>query len=48
MYPHFRNEATRSSVLSALRDTADQAAWGRFFDTYAGFIYGIARHEGLG
>ena len=47
-YPHFRNEATRSSVLSALHDTADQIAWGRFFDTYAGFIYGIARHEGLG
>ena len=47
-YPHFRNEATRSSVLSALHDTADQVAWGRFFDTYAGFIYGIARHEGLG
>ena len=47
-YLHFRNEATRSSVLSALHDTADQAAWGRFFDTYAGFIYGIARHEGLG
>ncbi len=47
-YPHFRNEATRSSILSALHDTADQAAWGRFFDTYAGFIYGIARHEGLG
>ena len=47
-YTPFRNEATRSSVLSALRDTADQAAWGVFFDTYAGFIYGIARHEGLG
>lgn len=47
-YTPFRNEATRSSVLSALHDTADQAAWGRFFDTYAGFVYGIARHEGLG
>ena len=47
-YTPFRNEATRSSVLSALHDTADQAAWGRFFDTYAGFVYGIARHKGLG
>ena len=46
-YAPFRNEATRSSIISALRDTAAQAAWGRFFDTYAGFIYGIARHEGL-
>ena len=47
-YTPFHNEETRSSVLSALHDSTDQAAWGRFFDTYAGFIYGIARHEGLG
>ncbi len=46
-YTPFRNEETRSSVLSALRDSTAQQAWGRFFDTYAGFIYGIARREGL-
>ena len=46
-YAPFRNEETRSSILSALRDPAAQTAWGRFFDTYAGFIYGIARGEGL-
>ena len=46
-YTPFRNEETRSSVLSALRDPAAQAAWGRFFDTYAGFIFGVARSEGL-
>ena len=46
-YTPYRNEETRSSVISALRDSAAQAAWGRFFDTYAGFIYGIARNTGL-
>lgn len=46
-YTPFHNEATKSSVLAALVDTADQAVWSRFFDTYAGFIFGIARHEGL-
>ncbi len=46
-YAPFRNEETRSSIISALRDPAAQTAWGRFFDTYAGFIYGIARGEGL-
>lgn len=46
-YLPFKNEETRSSILSALRDPAAQTAWGRFFDTYAGFIYGIARGEGL-
>ena len=46
-YTPFRNEETRSSILSALHDPAAQTAWGRFFDTYAGFIYGIARGEGL-
>ena len=46
-YTPFKNEATRSSIISALKDTSAQEAWGRFFDTYAGFIYGIARGEGL-
>ena len=46
-YLPFKNEETRSSILSALRDPAAQTAWGRFFDTYAGFIYGVARSEGL-
>ncbi len=46
-YRPFSNEDTRSSVLRAAQDASDQRAWGRFFDTYAGFVFGIARHRGL-
>ena len=45
-YKPFLNEETRSSVLAGVR-AGSEAAWGRFFDTYAGFVYGIARHKGL-
>lgn len=31
-YRHFNNEATRSSVLKAVADTENEAAWQRLFD----------------
>jgi len=46
-YKHFNNESTRSSVLQAVADTENEAAWNRFFDLYAGFVYSIARSKGL-
>jgi RNA polymerase sigma-70 factor (ECF subfamily) len=46
-YRHFNNETTRSSVLRAVADTENKAAWNRLFDLYAGFVYSIARSKGL-
>ena len=46
-YKHFNNESTRSSVIKAVADTANEAAWNRFFDLYAGFVFSIARSRGL-
>ena len=46
-YRHFNNESTRSSVLRAVADTENNAAWNRLFDLYAGFVYSIARRKGL-
>ena len=46
-YRHFSNEATRSSVLKAVADTENTAAWNRLFDLYAGFVFSMARHKGL-
>ena len=46
-YRYFNNESTRSSVLKAVADTEDEAAWHRFFDLYAGFVFSIARSKGL-
>ena len=46
-YRHFNNEATRSSVIRAVADTGNEAAWQRLFDLYAGFIFSIARSKGL-
>ena len=46
-YKHFNNETTRSSVLKAVADTENEAAWQRFFDLYAGFVFSIARAKGL-
>ncbi len=46
-YKHFNNESTRSSVLAAVADTGNEAAWRRFFDLYAGFVFSIARSKGL-
>ena len=45
-YKHFNNETTRSSVLKAVADTENEAAWHRLFDLYAGFVYSIARSKG--
>ena len=44
-YAPYRNESTRSSILAGIQDPADSAAWARFFDTYAGYVFGIARHR---
>ena len=46
-YRRFNNESTRSSVLEAVADTENEAAWNRLFDLYAGFVYSIARSKGL-
>ena len=46
-YRHFNNETTRSSVLKAVADTGNEAAWARLFDLYAGFVFSIARSKGL-
>ena len=46
-YRHFNNESTRTSVIRAVADTGNDAAWNRFFNLSAGFIYSIARHNGL-
>ena len=46
-YRHFNNESTRSSVLRAVANTENEAAWRRFFDLYAGFVFSIARSKGL-
>ena len=46
-YRHFNNETTRSSVLKAVADTENDAAWQRLFDLYAGFVFSIARSKGL-
>ena len=45
-YRPFRNAETRSSVLAGVR-TGSEAAWGRFFDLYAGYVFSIARKAGL-
>ena len=44
---HFNNESTRSSVLNAVANTENEAAWQRLFDLYAGFVFSIARSKGL-
>ncbi len=46
-YRHYNNESTRSSVLRAVADTENEAAWQRLFDLYAGFVFSIARSKGL-
>jgi len=46
-YRHFNNESTRSSVIRAVADTENEAAWNRLFDLYAGFVFSIARRKGL-
>ena len=46
-YRSYHDATTRSSVLAAVKDTGDEAAWARFFDLYAGFVFAIARRKGL-
>ena len=46
-YRHFNNESTRSSVIRPVANTENEAAWQRFFDLYAGFVFSIARSKGL-
>ena len=46
-YRHFNNESTRSSVLRAVANTENEAAWQRFFDLYAGFVFSITRSKGF-
>ena len=46
-YRHLNNETTRSSVLRAVANTENEAAWQRLFDLYAGFVFSIARSKGL-
>ena len=38
---------TPVSLLQRLRDSADQAAWGRFVRLYTPLLYSWARHVGL-
>jgi len=46
-YNYFNNETTRSSVLRAVANTENEAAWNRLFNLYAGFVFSIARRKGL-
>lgn len=46
-YRFYRNEATRSSLLRAVGEDGNDSAWARFFDTYAGYVFAIARKRGL-
>ena len=46
-YRSYHDATTRSSVLAAVKDTGDEAAWARFFDLYAGFVFAVARSKGL-
>lgn len=45
-YKPYKNEETRTSILAGVRTGAEEA-WGRFFDTYAGYVFAIATHSGL-
>lgn len=46
-YRVYHDATTRSSVLKAVTDTGNAAAWARFFDLYAGFVFAVARSKGL-
>lgn len=45
-YKPFKNEETRSSVLRGVR-SGSEAAWQRFFDLYAGYVFSLANHAGM-
>lgn len=38
---------TRSTLLKNIGDPDNEDAWNRFFDLYAGFIYNLARRNGV-
>ena len=42
-YRSYHDDTTRSSVLAAVKDTGDAAAWARFFDLYAGDVCTAAK-----
>ena len=44
-HPHLAD--TRSSLLRKIRDPDNSAAWERFFDQYAEFVFALARRSGL-
>lgn len=46
-YRSYHDDTTHSSVLRAVADTENEAAWARFFDLYAGFVFAVARSKGL-
>lgn len=46
-YPAHAMATTRSTLLAKIRDPENAAAWERFFNTYAGYIYSIAYRAGL-
>ena len=46
-YKSYHDATTRSSVLAAVKDTGNEAAWARFFDLYAGFVFAMAQGKGL-
>ena len=48
MHDPFPNPgSTRSSVLAAIRDPANQSAWERFYDQYAPYLHALALRRGL-
>ena len=47
IYRGYHDATTRSSVLQKVANTDDTAAWARFFDLYAGFVFAVARSKGL-
>ncbi len=45
-YHPFKNEETRTTVLSGVKG-GSEAAWSRFFDIYAGYVFSLANQAGL-
>ena len=45
-YKPFKNEETRTSVISGVK-SGSEAAWNRFFDLYAGYVFSLASHAGM-
>lgn len=46
-YKNYYDGATRSSVMKAIADGENEAAWERLFNLYAGLVFSIARSKGL-